>query len=310
MQDWSTLEKLWERHCDPAYQTGASEEHQWQRQVRALYANHIAIPVALDYLLQNRPSLTQFQQWVSDSNANYDLINDDPSLEEDLVLSPEQIAFWQEHGYLVIPNAISKLAIQESCDAIWQFLDADPQNPSTWYQSHHLRKGLMVSLYNQVRLNTNRNSKRIRAAYEQLYGHTAIYKSIDHVSFNPPESKNFSFRGSRLHWDVSLAQPIPERYQGLLYLTECTESDGAFHCVPGFHHQINDWLNGLKPGEDARLLAEQTLSSKAVPGKAGDFVIWHQALPHCATANRGNTPRLVQYLSYIPDDHQEHSVWI
>ena len=113
-----------------------------------------------------------------------------------------------------------------------------------------------------------------------------------------------------LFWDVSLAQPIPERFQGLLYLTDCSETDGAFHCVPGFHHRLPEWLDSLNPDDNARQLAAKTLQSKAVPGNAGDFVIWHQALPHCATPNRGITPRMVQYLTYIPTNDVEHSVWI
>lgn len=311
MQDWSILEQLWRRYCDPAYRADAANGNLWRRQVQALYANNIAHPIALQYLLQERPGLDTFREWIATANTQYEVVDElSNEAESNHDLSAEQIAFWQRNGYLVLPSVITAEACAESCDAIWQFLGADPQTPSSWYQSQNLQQGLMAPLYNQPRLNTNRASKRIRAAYEQLYGHSAIYKSIDHVSFNPPETKSFSFRGSPLHWDVSLAQPIPERYQGLLYLTDCKGSEGAFHCVPGFQHQLADWLKGLNPGEDPRRVAEQTLQAQAVPGNAGDFVIWHQALPHCATANRGSTPRMVQYLTYIPNGDVEHSVWI
>ncbi|MBC3809163.1 phytanoyl-CoA dioxygenase family protein [Undibacterium seohonense] len=311
MQDWTILEQLWRQYCDPAYRPDTGNRSMWRRQVQALYANNIAHPVALQYLLQERPGLDAFREWISTSNAQYQVVDDaSDDAENNYELSAEQIAFWQNNGYLVLPSVITAEACAASCDAIWQFLGADLQTPSSWYQSQHLQRGLMAPLYNHPRLNTNRASKRIRAAYEQLYGHSDIYKSIDHVSFNPPETTTFSFRGSPLHWDVSLAQPIPDRFQGLLYLTDCKDNDGAFHCVPGFQNQLADWLNGLNPGEDPRQVAEQTLQAQAVPGNAGDFVIWHQALPHCATANRGRTPRMVQYLTYIPNDDVEHSVWI
>jgi ectoine hydroxylase-related dioxygenase (phytanoyl-CoA dioxygenase family) len=44
------------------------------------------------------------------------------------------------------------------------------------------------------------------------------------------------------------------------------------------------------------------LSAEAirVPGRAGDLVLWHGALPHAASANRGERPRLVQYIAYRP----------
>jgi ectoine hydroxylase-related dioxygenase (phytanoyl-CoA dioxygenase family) len=48
-----------------------------------------------------------------------------------------------------------------------------------------------------------------------------------------------------------------------------------------------------------------------VLGNAGDFVIWHQALPHCATPNTSNLPRMVQYLTYLPIENQDEiGEWI
>ena len=47
-----------------------------------------------------------------------------------------------------------------------------------------------------------------------------------------------------------------------------------------------------------------------VEGMAGDFIIWHQALPHCATPNRGPAPRMVQYLTCLPDHRQDQNVWL
>ncbi|HVK94998.1 MAG TPA: phytanoyl-CoA dioxygenase family protein, partial [Noviherbaspirillum sp.] len=58
-----------------------------------------------------------------------------------------------------------------------------------------------------------------------------------------------------------------------------------------------------------RQLAPQRLKATPVPAKAGDFIIWHQALPHCATPNYGKFPRMVQYLSYLPDVVEEPKEW-
>lgn len=314
MEDRIILKKLWQRHCDPAYQTSAQDAALWRRQVQLLYASHIAHPLALKFLIQERPTLQIFYAWMEEARASYHLLQDANDAEEaeaaELRLSSEQIDFWQSNGYLVLENVIDAAACAASRDVIWDYLGASLHEPSSWYTTHSRQQGLMLPLYNHPRLNTNRASRRVRAAYEQLYGSSAIYKTIDHLSFNPPETSRFSFRGNGLHWDVSLAQPIPERYQGLLYLSDCQEGDGAFHCVPGFHHRIGNWLNSVPAGEDVRDFAARTLQAQAVPGKAGDFVIWHQALPHCATPNRGNTPRMVQYLSYIPENDVEQSVWI
>ncbi|MBI3231066.1 MAG: phytanoyl-CoA dioxygenase family protein [Burkholderiales bacterium] len=315
MQDWPLLHRLWQRHCEPGYRATSEDNALWRSQVRALYANHIAHPVALNFLLQERPSLEQFRTWVEESHAQYLLLADEHEQalsEEDLQLSPSQLACWQENGYLVLPSVISAAACAESRAVVWDFLGASLHDPASWYSTHSKQPGLMLPLYNQVRLNTNRASRRVQAAYQQLYGERAIYKTIDHLSFNPPETEHFSFRGDGVHWDVSLSLPIPERYQGLLYLTDCGAQDGAFHCVPGFQHRIADWLASLPPKVDAREYAAKHLQKELqpVPGKAGDFVIWHQALPHCATANHGQTPRIVQYLAYIPVDEVVQMEWL
>jgi ectoine hydroxylase-related dioxygenase (phytanoyl-CoA dioxygenase family) len=42
------------------------------------------------------------------------------------------------------------------------------------------------------------------------------------------------------------------------------------------------------------------MQGETIPGMAGDMVIWHHALPHAATPNRGERPRIVQYLKYFP----------
>ena len=52
------------------------------------------------------------------------------------------------------------------------------------------------------------------------------------------------------------------------------------------------------------------LKPEPVPGNAGDFVIWHQALPHCATPNHGQTPRMVQYLTFVPEAPEAPREWI
>ena len=56
--------------------------------------------------------------------------------------------------------------------------------------------------------------------------------------------------------------------------------------------------------------ALETLKPEAIIGNAGDFIIWHNALPHCATPNKGENPRMVQYLTYLPDDYNTTGEWI
>jgi len=302
--EWTLFENLWKRTLR---NQSVNDESTWNDEIEMLYRFGISMEETLQYLYLNKPDFESFKKWIL-QNKN-EIVNAKLMDSQD-VLSKEDLEFWNKNGYVVIKNAISVSDCIETQKAIWDFLEMNPDVRETWYKRHPEQKGLMVNFSNHPALNKNRSSLRIQKAYEQLYKSTNIYKTIDKVSFNPPESEDFKFLGSDLHWDTSLKLPIPFGLQGLLYLTDCTENEGAFHCVPGFHRKIENWLCSLKPTDDPRALAEETLKSIPITGNAGDFIIWHKALPHCATQNRGSLPRMVQYLTYLPEGYQQAKEWI
>lgn len=301
----SILEALWMRTINPASANASVDS--WDKEMKALYESGISMEEAIHYLYGEKPGLETFMRWVD--NRSKAVVSEEQDLAED-VLSADDLASWKENGYIVVRNAISAQQCEATRQAIWDFLEMDPANKETWYKRHEQQKGLMLNFSNHETLNKNRFSPKIKKAYEQLYQTTAIHRTIDKVSFNPPETSTFRFMGSPLHWDVSLGLPIPFTLQGLLYLTDCGRNDGAFHCVPGFHTQIETWLNGLDPSEDPRELAARILQPIPITGIAGDFIIWQNTLPHCAMPNHGTSPRMVQYLTYLPDELAASSVWI
>lgn len=298
---WPLLERFW-RRTQPGWVAEGTDS--WHEETRELQRLGIATELALQFLYFERPAWEAFRGWIDGRRIEP---GDDTPIED--VLDARDLAFWDENGYLVLKQAVSPDECSATRRAIWDFLGADPDDPASWYRPHEAQYGLMLTLFDHPALEQNRRSARVRNAYRQLYGSNAIFKSIDKVSFNPPENASFHFMGSSLHWDVSLEPPIPYQLQGLLYLTDCGPGDGAFHCVPGFHRKLEPWLQSLPQDADPRATAKQELQAIAVPGQAGDFVIWHQALPHCATPNRGLTPRLVQYLTYLPQEAAEIRPW-
>ncbi|GAA4775099.1 MULTISPECIES: phytanoyl-CoA dioxygenase family protein [Flavobacterium] len=278
----------------------------WSQELEQLYKNGIGLDEALQYLYFERPSVADFEKWVIQKSTQLIPV----ATQEEKVLSESELQFFETNGYLVLKKAISKEDCLATQQIIWEFLGMQPNNPASWYVAHPEQKGLMVNFFEHPQLEKNRASARIRKAYEQLYQTENIYKTIDKVSFNPPITPYYTFKGSALHWDVSLQQPIPFRLQGLIYLSECGPNDGAFHCVPGFHHSITDWINQVPEGKDIRAYALEALQPVPITGEAGDMVIWHQALPHCAKPNYGATPRMVQYLTYFGENYQEPTEWI
>lgn len=297
------LKELWER---THYQQGAGvPSDRWDQQMRAINKCGRGLQETLSYLYQNRPSFDDFFGWMTSTVD----INDADSPVED-VLTSADLLFFQQTGYIVVPVVVSEQQCTNAKNAIIDYLHININDASTWYQPHPEKKGLMVMLYQHPALNANRNSPKIKKIFQQLYGTNKIHKVIEKASFNPPETSSHMFIGSALHWDVSLATPIPFKLQGLLYLNDVDAHGGAFNCVPGFHHKIEEWLQQLPANANPRDEAVRSLQAKAIPGKAGDLVIWHQALPHCATANKSTMPRFVQYITYDPDDYRAQEVWI
>lgn len=303
---WTTLEKLWKRTLD-LNTADVSDENTWDKEIETLYRLGISMEDTVQYLYFKKPDLETFKTWVVSKTKEAA-----PAQEElaENVLSKEDLEFWDKNGYVIVKDAISKQDCEATQKAIWDFLKMDPNKEETWYNRHEEQKGLMLNFSDHETLNKNRFSPRIKKAYEQLYKTNKIYKTIDKVSFNPPETKDFKFMGSLLHWDTSLKLPITFGLQGLLYLTDCGPDDGAFHCVPGFHNMIEGWLNKLEAHENPREKALETLQPVPIVANAGDFIIWQNTLPHCATPNHGTAPRMVQYLTYLPNDYKMSSEWI
>lgn len=305
--DRAALEALRERSAGMG---GPASGPEWQRQVRALYRRGISIEAALQFLYRERPDRQAFETWLLETARPPLAVPDPAACTGDGALSAAQREFWNRHGYLVLPGVVPRTQCEAARQAIWDFLGASADDPGSWYRDHPGKRGMMLDFYDHPALAANRAAPLVRRACEQLYGSTAIYPSIDKVSFNPPEESGARFQGSPLHWDASLCLPMPFRLQGLLYLGDCGPRDGAFHCVPCFHLRLPDWLAGVPDGVHPRDWAPRDLEPAPVPGQAGDFILWHQALPHCATPNRGALPRMVQYLTYLPDTFEHQSEWI
>ncbi len=314
------LETFWSRKVAGAPN---GEDDDWVAETTLLCGLRVGLRETYDFLFQKTPSLEEFESWILEKNggaldpARIDRLNTalseegvagspaDPDAEP--VLTADDFAFWDRNGYVILHDAVPPENCRAAVNAICEFLDVRLDRPETWYrgpQGH----SIWVPLLHHPALWANRDSPRIHRAFAQLWGREDLWGSVDQAGFNPPERPGWTFPGPHLHWDVSLAQPIPFGVQGILYLADTAADQGAFTCVPGFHRTIESWLRDLPAGEDPR---KQDLSSLAVPiaGRAGDLVIWRDALPHGSSPNRAALPRLVQYIKRQPSSWGRHSLW-
>ena len=280
----------------------------------------LGVRETLDHIMTAAPSFSEFEAWVLEKNggsiepAHVERLNGAmngsgtfslETIQTEPALSAADLAFWDEHGYVVLKQAVPVEQCRAAVDAIFSFARMELGRPDTWYADN-----IWIQLAHHPSLWANRDSGRIHTAFAQIWRRQDLWMNVDVCGVNPPERPGYRFRGSPLHWDMTLRPPVRLGTQAILYLTDTTADQGAFSCVPGFHRQLEKWLQQLPPGTDPRAQAVRELKPVPIPGEAGDLIIWHHALPHGATPNRAQWPRVVQYLNMFPSQYEINSEWI
>lgn len=320
------LKRYWNKanlKCRGLLSSGAIIE-EWQTDVTMLKALGLGLEQTIKYAYRPDVSFEQFENWILEVTGGPDeerikqfnrlftvgAANEDNSANEEPLLTATDHDFWNENGYIIIKNAVSREDCDETIAALCEFAGMDRYDPETWYNQHSSKQGIMVQFFQHPTLEKNRNTVKIQKAFRELWGRKDIWVNTDRAGFNPPETKSYKFPGPRLHWDVSISQPIPFGTQGILYLADTAENQGAFTLVPGFQNKIGEWLESLPEGANPRQQDMYALGAMPIAANAGDFILWHQALPHGSSPNTATLPRFVQYINYEPADHKESRVWL
>ena len=325
------LKRLWSRLLSRKQVAAEDIVREW-RATNVLFSGlELGLEETLRHLGTVQPGFAEFEAWVLERNGgavdpgvvariNAALTGQapPPGAQAEItdieamppVLSLEDLAHWEEHGWVILHDAITPEACHATAQAIWDVLGMAPDDPATWTDQRHVQQCVFVQLFRHPALDANRRSRRIRKAFAQLWGTADLWVSTDRVGFNPPETPQRPFPGPGMHWDVSLTTPIPLGIQGLIYLTDTAAEQGAFALVPGMHRTIDTWLDALPPGESPHTFAARHLEMTPIAGKAGDLILWHHALPHGPTPNRADRPRLVHYVKMFPANFGYNPVWL
>jgi ectoine hydroxylase-related dioxygenase (phytanoyl-CoA dioxygenase family) len=223
------------------------------------------------------------------------------------VLSAEDLEFFDQNGYVVVPDAVPPENLEATINAIWDFLEMNPDDPNDWYRPPHLPSGT-VEMFQHPALWNNRQYPRVHEAFAQLLGTEKLWVSEDRASMKPPSHPDHPKYDNKgfTHWDLDTSKPLSPklRLQGVLVLADTSEEMGGFQCVPGFHKDLDKWiaqqpadrnpnspdLNTLPPG----------MKVTPIPSKAGDLIIWNNLLAHGNGHNVGKRPRLAQYITMFP----------
>lgn len=285
----------------------------------------VGLEQAIQHLGQERPELAEFEAWVlatagapdPDTIARYHAWLDGAPLPESTsvrvaaidaalpVFDADDLAHWALEGWVVLRQAIGAEEAAAAEALLWELVGGDPADPSSWYAPRG--NGIMVQYFQHPALDVARRSPRIHKAFAQLWGTADLWTTIDRMSFNPPETDRHPFQGPRLHWDVSLALPVPFATQGILYLTDTAADQGALTLVPGFHRRLEGWLAEIGDRDPRRI--DLDAEAVPIPASAGDLIIWRQDLPHGASPNRAARPRMAQYVNYYSPGLSVHPEW-
>lgn len=285
---------------------------------RVLDALGLGLHQTWQYLMQATPTFEQFEAWVVATAGHPDRfcierlqaavagaaypdavrtwLNAIEASEP--VLTEADLACWEDNGYVVLKHAVTEDERKGAERAIYEFIDAAPDDPESWYR-RDARHGIMVELIQHPALEVTRRSPRIHKAFAQLWGTADLWSSADRCSFHPPQRDDHPFPGPDLHWDLDFDEPLGFGTQGILYLADTPAEQGALTVVPGFHKLLPGWLAALDPCADPQQQDLHALGPLPVAGQAGDMVIWHQSLPHGSRPNLGERPRIAQYINLM-----------
>lgn len=240
-------------------------------------------------------------------------------------LSEEQLLFFKEQGYIIIPNSISEEKRTKLVDEIWAFSQLDPKLPKSWYSSSTTlqRNGFLEMYHNPIQWEI-RTDPNIYNIFADLLECEHLWVSIDRVCLKLPSKLQFTSRGF-YHWDYDVWGATQQlQLQGLIALEDTTKEMGGFHCAPGMHKWIVDWAEnhsismaqrekfikkGIPINVPNRYERELKKFDKPIEMKAGDLVIWRGELAHGNGENSSTIPRLAMYLSMFPSDPSQHN-WI
>lgn len=319
------LRRYWQRQLAPT--DGPQPDH-GERDLDATLLSGLGINIleAARFLNpQSRPTFEALENWILEKNggsvdqaelgrlrdalAGLPVASAAGPLDNVEGLTPEELAFWDEHGYVVVHDAVPAASRDAAAAAIYEFLDASPANPDSWYQKK-FGHSVWVPLLRHPAFMANRRAPRLAKAFAQLWGREDLWPTIDQGGLNPPERPDWQFPGPHIHWDCTVAAPHRFGLQGILCLTDTPAEQGAFSCIPGFHRKLPGWLASLAPGQNPREAIRSHPGFTPIAGRAGDLVIWHHHLPHGASPNRGELPRVAQYITLLPTRWEYTAQWI
>lgn len=216
------------------------------------------------------------------------------------MLTPQQVTFFQEHGYLILKNLIPSETLQAWRDQVWQHFDSSLETPETWPNDYEMRGFNFSPVFGHLPVMQEILQQLGGGQFTGGGGSTLIKWPAPEEPWAMPKDGHIDAYGGA--WS-------PFMVGATTYLYDVEPSGGAFVFWPGSHrstHQyflqhpeqidgsfydIQDWgwhvLSDLSPEGPREFIAA-----------AGDVVLWHAFLCHTGSANINGVPRFGLFARY------------
>ena len=217
------------------------------------------------------------------------------------MLTPMQVTFFQENGYLILENFIDSDIIEGWRAQVWKHLNSELDTPDTWPNNYVVENFSFSPLFGQL--------PAMQEITEQLGGGAFTGGGGSPLVKwpNPAEHWTMPQMG---HIDAyGAAGWSPFMLGATTYLYDVKPGGGAFIYWPGSHHtthqyflqypeQIDGSFRNVE-GWDWNVLSDLSPERpREFISTAGDVVLWHAFLCHTGSENVRDIPRFGLFARY------------
>jgi len=233
------------------------------------------------------------------------------------MLTPEQIAFFRENGYLVVENAVSADQLRRLQDDFTGWVDDSRGRDSAWGETVNgkarfdLEPGHNAETPALRRVNA---PHEVSDAYFEVMADSAMTDMVADL-IGPDVKLHHTKVNSKLPGAATAVkwhQDFPftphtndDLVTALLMVDEVTEENGPLEVWAGTHkgdiHSL--WHDGVFTGVVSSEVTEAALRHRSVcTGKAGSVCLMHTRLLHGSAPNRSDNPRTLYICVYSAAD--------
>jgi phytanoyl-CoA hydroxylase len=221
-------------------------------------------------------------------------------------LTEDQVRFWQENGYLVLPEVLSAeevAALRRGCDALEERATALGEGSDRYQFSVFASGARRVQQIAEPHelggewLALARHPRLLDRVEDLLGPNLQLYYSM--LMMKPPRE------GSAAPWHQDFAffaHGRADLLAGMVAIDDATLENGCLRVVPGSHRM--GLLNHFKDGQFTGIYQGDTAAFDAsgghvaLPVAAGGVIFWHALTLHGSHPNRSEQPRRALVLEY------------